>query len=92
MARPVKKYIDKETKKVAVLVSLGYGAGWSSWVYRSKGKEIATFDYKIVRAILKSNRAEVVRTAEAKIPGFYSERRRAAASGMGGSGSEFPGC
>ena len=68
----VKRYIGKKTKKVAVLVSRGWGAGWSSWAAPGKAQEIAAFDHKIVKAVLDGNLEEAVRIAEAKIPGFYS--------------------
>lgn len=74
MAHSVKRYIDEDTKKVAVLISPWHGAGWSTWAGpRGGSEEIALFDHEIVNAVLNGNRAEAGRIAEAKIPDFYSE-------------------
>lgn len=58
--------------KVAVLVSPGYGAGWSTWCYGSREqKEIMCMDAEIVQAFLDKNQPEVARLVELKVPGSY---------------------
>lgn len=47
------KYIN-EDGKVAVLVSPGYGAGWSTWA-SSDEREAAKFDRRIVEQVLAKN-------------------------------------
>ena len=44
------KYYKDDT--VAVLVSIGYGAGWSSWAHTKEQRELAMFDPEIVQWIL----------------------------------------
>lgn len=57
--------------KVAVLVSKGYGAGWSTWA--SNGEEVAVlFDDDIVKAVLKEDFDEVDRICHVKYPDFYT--------------------
>ncbi|KAL8732451.1 MAG: hypothetical protein Q9181_003947 [Wetmoreana brouardii] len=73
MARRVKRYIDKNTRKVAILISLGYGAGWSSWA----------------PAVLNGNHEEAARIAAAKIPGFYTNGAKQLKVKWVGQGEDF---
>jgi hypothetical protein len=55
--------------KIAVLVSPGYGAGWSTW---SSGKtaELLTFDADIVQAVLDGDKVKAAKIAEEKVDGY----------------------
>lgn len=45
----IERYYDKTGKKVAVLVSYGYGAGWSTWHYDETEEPFAiAFDKRVV--------------------------------------------
>ena len=57
--------------KVAVLISPGFGAGWSTWVH---GNQECLFEPEIVEAVLAGKgTAEIERLAEAKYgEGFYT--------------------
>lgn len=68
MSKPVKKVIRKG--QVAVLVSPGYGGGWSTWVDDSVAEELL-FDPDIVRAVLDGKKDTVPDLVEAKYPGRY---------------------
>lgn len=52
--------------KVAVLVSHGYGAGWSTW--NTELGEAAVFDADIARAVLSGDKESVDATARKKYP------------------------
>lgn len=60
----VERYINASTRKVAVLISPGYGAGWSTWagansvVGEDVAKEIAAFDRDIVKAVIDGDLEE----------------------------------
>jgi hypothetical protein len=54
--------------KVAVLVSHGYGAGWSTW--NELGAQ-CVFDPEIAQAILDGNRALALEVAKRKYPDVY---------------------
>ncbi|AOV01719.1 hypothetical protein N5K37_32440 [Delftia tsuruhatensis] len=60
--------------QIAVLVSPGYGAGWSSW--NGEYRDILLFDKEIVQAVLDGDRAKAERIAKEKCPNAY----------LGGSG------
>lgn len=55
--------------KVAVLVSRGFGSGWSSWV--SEHAETLCMDAEIVQAVLDGDTAKAVEIAHAKCGEFY---------------------
>lgn len=55
--------------KVAVLVSPGFGAGWSTW--NTSGDESLLFDPEIVQAVLDGDRSKAVEIATRKYPGGY---------------------
>lgn len=55
--------------KVAVLVSPGYGAGWSTWNYEHR--ETLCMDADIVQAILDGDRTKAVEIAKQKCGDFY---------------------
>ena len=64
----VEKY--ERDGKVAVLISTGYGAGWSTW--NGEHAEALTFDRDIVEAVLAGDIAEAIAIAKAKYPdGYY---------------------
>ena len=52
----VEKYI-REDGKVAVLVSPGYGAGWSTWNY-SNDRDFLLFDKTLVEMVLEFDSQE----------------------------------
>ncbi len=54
--------------KVAVIVSPGFGAGWSTWNHNQFEEEL-TFDKEIVEALLSEGPEAAVRVAERKYPG-----------------------
>ena len=70
---PNKCYIGPKTKQVAVLVSTGYGAGWSTWAKYIQYEETLAFNHKIVKAVFDGNLNEVIRIAKAKAPGCFLE-------------------
>lgn len=55
--------------KVAVLVSHGFGAGWSTW--NSEHRETLCMDAEIVQAVLDADIARAVRIAKEKCGDFY---------------------
>lgn len=55
---------------VAVLVSPGFGAGWSTW--GSEYRETLCFDADIVNAVLAGDKSGAAKIAEAKCPDFYT--------------------
>lgn len=60
---------DKYVKdgKVAVLISPGYGAGWSTWAGHSS--EAAVFDRELVEAVLVGDSARIAEVVTRKFPG-----------------------
>lgn len=56
--------------KVAVLVSPGFGAGWSTWA-RTSTEEIL-FDPEVAQAVLDGDLEKAEKIAEAKYPDFYA--------------------
>jgi hypothetical protein len=62
----MKKY--EKDGMVAVLVSPGYGAGWSTW-NDSKYCEILTMDYDVVEAFIEGNLFKVKSIVEEKVGG-----------------------
>lgn len=55
--------------KVAVLVSPGYGAGWSSW--NPEYVKEMLFDAEIVEALLEDRYSDLEKLAEEKWPNAY---------------------
>lgn len=51
MVERVERYTP-EDGKIAVLISPGYGAGWSTWALEEEDVEALLFDDKIVKAVL----------------------------------------
>ena len=51
--------------KIGVLVSRGYGAGWSTWA-DEEHKEFMTFNPQMIHALLADDRSEVDRLARAR--------------------------
>ena len=64
----MKKY--EKDGMVAVLVSPGYGAGWSTW-NDEKHRETLTMDYDIVEAFIEGNLFKVKSLAEEKVDDDY---------------------
>lgn len=54
--KKIPRYIN-EHDKVAVIVSTGYGAGWSTW--QTKNAEFLMFDKKLVELVIDNNLAEI---------------------------------
>lgn len=55
--------------KVAVLVSPGYGAGWSTW--NNEHRETLCMDAEIVQAVLDGDKKKAVEIAKQKCGDFY---------------------
>jgi hypothetical protein len=55
--------------KVAVLVSPGYGAGWSTW--NVEHAEFLCMDMQLVEAVIAGNTSEVVRLVESRDRDIY---------------------
>lgn len=55
---------------VAVLYSLGYGAGWSTWAHGHE--EGFLFDRELVELVLADKRDEAATLAEKKYPDGYT--------------------
>lgn len=55
--------------KVAVVISPGYGAGWSTW--NEKCAEFLLFDADIAQALLDGNKTQAMRAAKAAHPDIY---------------------
>lgn len=55
--------------RIAVLVSHGFGAGWSTW--NSDHREILCMDAEIVQAILDGDKDKAVKIAKLKCGDFY---------------------
>mgnify|MGYP006318503849 FL=1 len=54
---------------VAVLVSKGFGAGWSTW--NDEHRETLCMDAEIVQAVLNGDKAKAVEIAKQKCGDFY---------------------
>lgn len=55
--------------KVAVVISPGFGAGWSTW--NTAIRDALLFDPEIARAVLDGDRVKAASIAERKYPGGY---------------------
>ena len=66
----IEKYYN-EKDEVGVIVSPGYGAGFSTW---ASNKEIC-FDKEFIELILKNDEEGLVRLKEEKYPDDYFEYR-----------------
>jgi hypothetical protein len=62
------KKIERDGK-IAVLVSYGYGAGWSSW--SPEYQETLCMDADIVQAVLDGDKAKAVEIAQEKCGDFF---------------------
>jgi hypothetical protein len=70
MSTKVEKYI-REDGMVGVLVSPGYGAGWSTWA-RPAEEEAMLFDKRIVQAVLdEKSEEEIVAISNEVAPESY---------------------
>jgi hypothetical protein len=56
--------------KVAVMISPGYGAGWSTW-NSEEYKDTLLFDKEIAEAVLAGSNGKAAELAEIKCPGVY---------------------
>lgn len=56
--------------KVAVMISPGFGAGWSTW--NSDFRDTLLFDAEIAQAVLDGDKAKAARLAGEKCPDFYA--------------------
>lgn len=57
---------------VAVIISRGFGAGWSTWAGKKRDdKEVLIFDADIAAAVLNRDMASAVRIAHEKVGDFY---------------------
>lgn len=65
----VDKYIRDD--QVAVLISHGFGAGWSTWA-DSKDAEKMLFDPDIVQAVLDKDWDKAMKLSEEKYPNAYN--------------------
>lgn len=54
---------------IAVLVSYGFGAGWSTW--NDEHRETLCMDAEIVQAVLDGDKAKAVEIAKQKCGDFY---------------------
>lgn len=63
----MKKY--EKDGKIGVLVSRGYGAGWSSW--NSEYSDVLTMDYDIVKCIEDGDVVGAIKVAKSKCGDFY---------------------
>lgn len=57
--------------KVAVLISPGYGAGWSTWA-DEEHKAFMLFDRNLVNLVLDEKYDEAVKLVEARDPNIYT--------------------
>lgn len=64
------KKIERDGK-VAVLVSPGFGAGWSTWA-DNEIRESVCMNAEIVQAVLDDDRAKAVAIAKRLHPGFFA--------------------
>lgn len=60
--------IEKDGQ-VAVLVSLGFGAGWSTW--NDENRETLCMDAEIVQAVIDGDKEKAVAIAKQKCGDFY---------------------
>lgn len=58
--------------KVAVLVSPGYGAGWSTWAQDDAAQLELMFNAQIVQAVIDGENTKAAEIATAKFPDFYT--------------------
>ena len=56
--------------KVAVMISPGFGAGWSTW--SSEFRDTLLFDAEIAQAVIDGDKAKAAQLAMEKCPGFYA--------------------
>jgi hypothetical protein len=56
---------------VAVVISPGFGAGWSTWCHHDGSDEYLTMNKGIAQAVLDKNIPEVCRLAKEKFPDIY---------------------
>ena len=56
--------------KVSVMISPGFGAGWSTW--NSEFRDTLLFDAEIAQAVIDGDKAEAARLAMEKCPGIYA--------------------
>lgn len=55
--------------KVAVMISPGFGAGWSTW--NGEFGDALLFDAEIAQAVVDGDKEKAARIAEQKYPGVY---------------------
>lgn len=60
----------EQGNKIAVLVSPGYGAGWSTW-NTEYGAEALCMDADLVQCVLDKDFDALIRVTEEKYPGVY---------------------
>ena len=56
--------------KVAVMISPGFGAGWSTW--NSDCRDTLLFDAEIAQAVIDGDKAKAAQLAMEKCPGLYT--------------------
>lgn len=56
--------------KVAVLISPGFGAGWSTW--NREHRDTLLFDAEIAQAVVDGDKARAAQIAMQKCPDFYA--------------------
>lgn len=69
---PVIERKYNEEGEVAVLISPGYGAGWSTWA-NDEIQELLVFDKDIVEAVLADDKVRAGEIASAKAMSIYGE-------------------
>ena len=57
---------------IAVLISPGFGAGWSTW-NDDKYKEILCMDSDIVKAVIEEDNDKAIAIAKQKCPSIFGE-------------------
>lgn len=60
--------------KIAVIISPGYGAGWSTWA-ADEDKEAMVFDADLVTYVLNDQKEEALKLAKKKYPESYINRQ-----------------
>ena len=65
--------MDKYIKdgKVAVLISHGFGAGWSSWNSWNSNSDELMFDPELVKAVLENKQKRIITRAKEICPDGY---------------------
>lgn len=59
--------------KVAVIISPGFGAGWSTWATSNEEKEFLLFDKTLAQMVIdKMETYEIVSYVESKFPDVYT--------------------